>query len=425
MRLLRTCCSMLVIALVAVGCGLGADPVVSSQDEVLDALLALRDGAEGRLTAVLEVDRDEVRDVLRDDAEARALFAEELGSSDGDVDDLLAAIDEARERLAEHALLLATGADGSARVAVASRGEVWLDLRAGGGPTAGTGPDDELRVDLQVRVDWAVASKVLDQPDLLGDLDEAAAQLAPFLGSLPETDAVQRVLLGLLGGELVAISGTLGPDLLDGLGAAGAPGATGDGPALPTFDLDPREALAAALSFGDFRRDGDDTLVDVSLELRAAGSLALDRLAAAPDAAGLTPQDLEEARVELAELPERLTDVAVLRLGPDGTVRQVRTDVVDIGLQLARSTDTADPDVAVVERVAAELDATGLFVVLDVTDVGTTPTVLGTPTASATPEEVAAAFGVLLLRGLTGGLDEAAVLDGLDGLGARGQTSGD
>lgn len=411
MRPFRLLAALVLLALVSAGCGLGADPVVTSEDEVLDALLALRDGAEGRLTAVLDLDEGEVRDVLRDDAEARALLEQEVG--DGDTDDLVAALASASDRLAEHALLLSTGADGSGRIAVESRGTVWLDLRARADHQPGDDPRDGVRLDLQARVDWGVAAELFEQPDLLGDLDEAAAEVAPFLGELPETAAVERVLLGLLGGELVAISGDVGPALLEGLGAlAGAPADSAvDGSTLPDLDLDPRELAATALSFDDFRRDGDDTLVDVSLELRAVGEAVLDRLEAAPDAAGLTFEDVADARAELMELPERLTDVAVLRLGPDGALRQVRADVLDVATQLARSAAPDDPDVATVERVATQLDATGLFLVLDVTRVGDVPTVLGDPAATASPDDVVRAFSTLLFGGLRGG-----ALDGLSGL---------
>lgn len=405
--------SLLAIALVAAGCGFGADPVVSSEDEVLDALLALHEGAEGRLTAVLDLDTGEVRDALRDDAEARALLEEELG--DGDVDDLVAELEAARDRLAEHALLLATGADGSGRIAVESQGVVWLDLRAGSDLETGDQPGDGFRLDLQARIDWVAASEVLDEPELLTGIEDAAAELAPLLGQLPETDAVGQVVLGLLAGELVALSGEIGPSLLEGLAAlGGAPAdAAVDGTTVPALDLDPRTLAATALSFDDFRRDGDDTLVDVTFELRAAAGLVLDQLAAAPDAAGMTFDDVTSAREELAELPERLTDVAVLRLGPDGTLRQVRVDVLDVVVQLARGTDVGDPDLATVERIATQLDATGLFVVLDVTGVGETATVLGDPAATATPDEVVRAVSALLFGGLTSGMDDLGELDGL------------
>lgn len=416
MRLLRLLAALLALATGAAGCGFGADPVVTTPDEVLDALFALQDGAEGRLTAVLELDEGEVRDVLRDDEAARALLEEQFG--DGDVDDLVAELETARERLAEHALLLATGADDSGRIAVESRGEVWLDLRARSDLQPGADPADGFQLDLQARVDWAVLAELAEEPDLLADLDDAAAELAPFLGDLPETAAVERVLLGLLAGELVAISGDVGPALLEGLGAlGGAPAdAAVDRSALPELDLDPRELAATALSFDDFRRDGDDTLVDVTFELRAAATAVLDQLAAAPDAAGMTFEDVEDVRAELDGLPERLTDVAVLRLGPDGLLRQVRTDVLDVAAQLGRAGDPDDADLATVERVAAQLDATGLFVVLDVTDVGTTPTVLGEPTATASPDDVVRAVSTLLFAGLRGDGTDAG--SGLDGLGA-------
>ncbi len=414
MRLPRPLTALLVVAVLAAGCGLGATPVVSTEDEVLDALLALRDGAEGRLTASLELDEDEVRGVLRDDAEARALLEDQLGG--GDTEELLDDLRTARERLAEHAVLLATGADGSGRLALETNGTVWLDLRA----RSDLGPGDDLPtgfgLDLQARIDWATAAEVLEQPDLLGEVDAAVAEVAPYLEGVPGTAAIQQVLLGLLAGELVAISGDVGPALLDGLGALGGAPAdpTVDGTTLPELDLDPRTLAATALSFDDFRRDGDDTLVDVTLELRAAAEVILDQLATAPDAAGLTFEDVEEARAELADLPERLTDVAVLRLGPDGTLRQVRVDVLDAAVQLARATD--DPDVAVAERVAAQLDATGLFVVLDVTGVGSTGTVLGDPSASATPDDVVRAVSALLFGGLTGGADGLLELGELEAL---------
>lgn len=414
MRLPRPLTALLVVAVLAAGCGLGATPVVSTEDEVLDALLALRDGAEGRLTASLELDEDEVRGVLRDDAEARALLEDQLGG--GDTEELLDDLRTARERLAEHAVLLATGADGSGRLALETNGTVWLDLRARSDLGPGDDPTTGFGLDLQARIDWATAAEVLEQPDLLGEVDAAVAEVAPYLEGVPGTAAIQQVLLGLLAGELVAISGDVGPALLDGLGAlGGAPAdATVDGTTLPELDLDPRTLAATALSFDDFRRDGDDTLVDVTLELRAAAEVILDQLATAPDAAGLTFEDVEEARAELADLPERLTDVAVLRLGPDGTLRQVRVDVLDAAVQLARATD--DPDVAVAERVAAQLDATGLFVVLDVTGVGSTGTVLGDPSASATPDDVVRAVSALLFGGLTGGADGLLELGELEAL---------
>ena len=128
----------------------------------------------------------------------------------------------------------------------------------------------------------------------------------------------------------------------------------------------------------------------------------LDRLAAAPDAAGLTFDDVAEARAQLDQLPERLLDVAVLRLGPDATLRQVRTDLPDVAVQVAQAAEPDDPELAAVGRVAGQLDATGLFAVLDVTGVGSTPTVLGDPAAAATPDEVVRAVSSLLFGGLGG-----------------------
>ena len=409
MRSSRSLAGLLAGSLLVAGCGLGATPAVGSQDEVVDALLALGDGAEGRLTAVLAYDEGEVRDALRGDAEARALLEEELG--DADVEALLEELATTRDRLADHAVLLGTGADGSGRVAAEYRGRVWVDLRASS--DLGDDPAGEERVDLQARVDWTTVSELLEEPDLLGDLDELATEVVPFLDALPETDAVQRVLLGLLGGELVAISGEVGPELLDGL--ASLTGTPDRDPAdLRALDLDPRQVLTTALAFDGFRTDGDDTLVDVHLELRAAAELVLARVAAAPAAFGTTPEDVADAQARLADLPARLDGVALLRLDADGTVQQVRADVLDVAMQLARAVDAEDPALSAAERLAAELDATGLFVLLDVSAVGATPTVLGDPIATATPEEVVRAVGGVLFGGLAGGLGEAALQDLLD-----------
>ena len=405
MRSPRLLCLALVTALLATGCGMFSDPSVSSEDEALDALLALRDGMEGRLTAELVHDEGELRDALRDDAEARDLLSREL-DGDTDLDALLEDIDAAQATLAEHALVLGAGADGSTRVAATWRGVVWLDLRSGGGLPTGSDPADGVELDLQARVDWTTASELFDQPDLLGDLDAAAAEIAPFLDQLPDTAALDRVILGFLGGDLVGISGPVGPDLLEGLG--GLSGMAGDdlveGTTVPELDLDPRELLATAVTIDGFRMDGDDTVADVTFELRAVGELLLDRVAEAPDAFGTTFADVDQARTDLRELPERLTDVATLRFDGDGTLTQVRTDVVDVLLQTARAAAPDDEDLAVAERLAGRLAATGLFVVLDVTDVGAVTTVLGEPSATVTPEELAAAFGAAFLGGL-GGLE--------------------
>lgn len=431
MRVLRPLSLAVVTALVATGCGLFADPVVSTEDAALDAILALRDGMEGRVTAELTVDEDEVRDALRDDTEARELLAEEFGD-DGDVEGLLADLEDAQARLAEHALVVATGTDGSARLAGAWRGVVWFDLRGGTDLDAGSDLADGFRLDLQARVDWATVATMMEQPDLLGDLDEAAAEIAPFLGEMPDTDAIEKLVLGFLGGELVGVSGLIGPELLDGLGALGGTDGSVDTGASRELDLDPREALATALTIDGFRTDGGDTLADVTIELRAIGELLLDRIAEAPDAFGMTFDEVDEARTELRAAPERLTDVATLRFDGDGVLTQVRTDVLDVMLQAARAAAPDDGDIAVVERVAAQLDATGLFVLLDVESVGETPSVLGNPAVTVSPDELTAAFGAVVLGGLTeglgafpGGLEGLEGLEGLQGLGLPGDAEGD
>lgn len=408
---IRTTVVATVLALLATGCGQLADPVHSTPEEVLDALFALEDGAEVRATAELTLDEGELRDALRDDPEALALFEEALADGEvEDVDALLADLEEAQAALADHAVLLASGADGSGRVAAEYRGTVWADLRVGAdlGSDAEDAEDAEgFRFDLQLQVDWATAAEVLDQPDLLGDLDAAAAEIAPFLGGTPELEPVQRLLVAFLGGELVGIGGEVGPDLLAGLGMgqdelAGAtdPGGPFD---LDELELDHRELAGTAFAFDDFRRDGDATLVDVTLEVRAAAKLLLDRLAQAPDATGMSDGDLEEARADLQELPERLTDVATLRFDSTGVLQQVRVDLVDVALQLARAAEPDDDDVATVERLAGQLDASGLFLLLDVESVGTNQTVLGDPSTTVTPEQVATAFGAFFLGGLAGG----------------------
>ena len=401
---------LLTLGLLVSGCGLGPDPVVRTEGAVVDALLALGDGAEGRVTASIAYDESELRAALRDDAEARALLEEELG--DQDVDGLLEALAEADAALAEHALLVATGADGSARLAASWRDEVWLDLRAAAEPAPEDAATGSALVDLQARVDWAVVGELLEEPDLLGDLDEAGATLAPFLDGLPDLEGVQRVLLGLLGGELVAISGPVTPSLLEVLSAAGITARAAD--LVRAVGLDRRELLETALAVDGFRTQGEDTLVDVHLDLRAAAELVLERTASDD---GLDPSDVADARAARAALPDRLDDVATVRLGADGVVDRVHVDVLAAAVPLARAADDA-PELLVAERLIGELDATGLFVTLDVTTVGTTPTVLGDPAATATPAEVARALSAVLLRGLGAGLGPGlggGVLDGTPG----------
>jgi len=396
-----------VLALTGAGCGLMASPVHSTPEEVLDALFALQDGAEVRATAELMVDEDEVRDALRDDPEALELFQDAMADGEAeDVDELLADLEEAQAMLADHAVLLASGADGSARVAAEYRGTVWADLRVGTDLEADGDPAEGFRFDLQLQVDWATAAEVFDQPDLLGDLDEAAAEIAPFLGETPDMEPIQRLLIAFLGGEFVGIGGEIGPDLLSGLGLSGEDltGATDPGGMLGLggfgeLDLDHRELAATALTFDGFRTDGDATLVDVTLEVRAAAELLLDELAENPGTMGMTFEDVEEARAELSELPERLVDVATLRFDGAGDLQQVRVDLVDVGLQLATAAEPEDDEVAAAARVAGQLDATGLFLVLDVEGVGI-QTVLGDPTTTVTPEQMADALGALYFGAL-------------------------
>lgn len=415
----RTTALVAVLALAATGCGLLGSPVYSTPDEVLDALFALQDGAEVRATAELTVDEDEVRGALRDDPEALELFQDAMdGGEAEDVDALLADLEEAQAQLADHAVLLASGADGSARVAAEYRGTVWADLRVGTDLEPDAEPSEGFRFDLQLQVDWATAAEVFDQPDLLGDIDEAAAEIAPFLGDTPEVEPVQRLLVAFLAGELVGIGGEVGPDLLSGLGLGPDELAAATDPGgvlgIGGLDLDHRELAETAFTFDGFRLGGDATVVDVTLEVRAAAELLLDQFAEAPGTMGMTFEDVEEARAELDELPERLTDVATLRFDGAGALQQVRIDVVDVALQLAKAAEPEDSEVAVVERVAAQLDATGLFVVLDVegVGVGTTETVLGDPDTTVTPEQLAATFGALFL----GGLGDGAALPGIEEL---------
>ena len=425
-RLFGLVVPVVLTALVATGCAGQGDPSVSSPDEVLDALLALRDGATARVTAALELDRDEVRDVLRQDPAALELFGEAVGAGDADVDvdALVAELEAAQAALADHAVVLATGADGSTRIAAEYRSTVWADLRVRVQDGTAPAPDGGVPVDLQLQVDWATAAEVLDQPDLLGDLDEAAARIAPFLGDVPALAPVQELVVAFLGGELVGVTGAFDPAVLGAFGLSAQEladaGGAGAVRGLDGLGVAPRQLAGTAFTFDGYRRDGAATVVDVTLELRAVGELVLDRLAEAPDALGLSFEDVQEARAALDDLPDRLADVATLRLDASGALEQVRVDLLDVAAQLAGGTASGDEDLATVRRVVGELDATGLFLLLDVQDVQRAESVLGDPGTTVTPEQLADAFGALVLGGLGGGLDPSA----LD-LGAGGRVGGE
>lgn len=410
-------------ALVASGCGMLTDPSVGSADEVFTALEALRDGARGRLTASLEVDEGELRRVLAADGEARAFFRGLVDDSElEDTDALLAGIEEVRTALADHAVLVEFGDDHSGRFAAEHRGQVWADLRVRQLPLDAEDPAAGISLDLQAQVDWEAAATALERPDLPEEVDDAARGAEEFLAEmtgaeLPDLAGVRELVLGFLAGDLVAVGGEITPELTGLLGGAGGfgPGMLGPGmlglePAeagalggVP-LDLDPDEFARTAVSFSDYRREGGMTLVDVTLEVRAAASALLDALEDDPTVLGMTTEDLQEARASLDEVPERLRDVAVLRFDDGGTVAGLRIDVLDTVLQVAREVDADDEDLALLERVAGDLDATGFFVDLALADVGAVETVLtGDPAVRVDVEELAELAGTLFLGGLAGG----------------------
>lgn len=412
---------MIATALVASGCGMLADPSVSSPEEVRAGLLALQDGATGRVTASLEYDEGELRRVLAGDAEARALVEELVESGEvEDTDQLLAEIADVQALLDDHALLLAGAPDGSGRIAAEYRGDVWADLRFRQEALDAEDPAAGLRFDLQAQVDWDLAAEVLEQPDLGDELATARSEAEAFFGDVgadgPDLGNLEQLVLSFLVGDLVAVGGEITPDLLapfgvtpemfaDGLGGIGG---LGQGEAamlgrLP-LDVDTDELATTALSFGDYRRDGDLTLVDVTVEVRAAAEYLLDAVAEDPAALGMTTEDVQEARAALDDVPDRLQDVAVLRFDDEGTLRGVRVDVLDIALQVARAADADDPDLATFGRVAGDLDATGFFVDLALDGVGTTDSVLAEdPAASVTIDELVELGGALFGGALGGG----------------------
>ncbi|MFT6803797.1 MAG: hypothetical protein ACJA2H_000807 [Nitriliruptoraceae bacterium] len=367
-----------VIALLASGCGLLGSPSMSSSDEVVAAMVAMRgESMRMRATVDLNLDEGELRAAIRADESVLELF---YGTDSTDADTAMAKIAKLKAEADRHALLLAIGDDGSASFATESDGTVWAEVQTHSGFDATGEPVQAFDLDVNVKVDWDFLATQMQDSSMTERIEAASVgigAIAPELVTqMPSLEPLLDMATAFLTGEQAGVSGTL--DMRAWLDML-APYTGGMFDLVAMLDeLDPTVLDVLALQpadyakffvFESFRLEDGLTLVDVSIKARAAAEAFYTDFNSLLDTqTGLSEMASKYDSV-VAQIPELLTNAATISF--DGAaMTEMRFNLFDIAVQIGVAKDPDDPKAQAMSKAREQLTETGMFLTMAFSDVG-------------------------------------------------------